>query len=381
MTDDETRHGIGANFPPDPETIQERLTLRYGTMLERMKEIRDTFATVPQTWEDEGTQGKAQELFKDMRSILGQADNDRSIEKEPYLKAGQAVDGFFKNPIDEIKKLRDQLKERMDSFLAKKKEKSRIEKERKEKEERDRADRLRREAEESERRARAAEQQRLEEERRAIEARRRKEQEEAAAAAAQRRSRRIQAITPYLGKRAAREADVAERKVAEKAARDAAAQARRDAEEEARAARSRASDARKEEKTADKAADRHADAVADHGDAAQLNLATAQRADKAADKAGRQASGSAADLSRTRSDGGAVGSLAKRWVAEVVDWQSLKQGGAAGTEDFQRLRDLGVLIGFVHQDALSAAVEKAKTAGIRTLPGVHYEEVEEGRYV
>lgn len=403
----DARHGIGGNKPPlerpaKPIDIHADLDQRYPQIDARAKELTISAESVPAVINDDDTCGKAQELVKQIRVHVSTCKATRKIEKEPYDDGGKAVSGWFGKRYETLDDdLRGKVNLRIEAYLKKKEDEERIRREEQARLAREEAERQLKAAQEAEERKReaeaAAEKARQEEERakaekerqlkeaREAEERARVAREQEKIAEAARKEREAREAREALERKAAearqkeideaaaverakqeaerqrlaaearaaeqtriealrKEREAEERKAEE--ARAAAAEERRkqrEAEEERQAAAAEARDASKDERTAFKAAERH---------------------DKQADRHDAAAQGSAADLARTRSEYGAVGTLAERWVYRIVDINKIP---------LERLRP------YLNPDAIEAAVTRFMQSGQRDLPGVVFEKAKEAR--
>lgn len=320
----------GSNNPP----LKDQIELRYAELFERFKELTASAATVPEKLETDEEAGDAQDLIRMMRVAIKNADGAREIEKEPHANAVKEINATFKQPMEALDKVMRDIKERTEDFMARKKaaEAARLaEIARKEREERDR---------------KAAEAAAAEQKRKEAEAAEAKARAEAAAAEKRRDDARREA---ELQEQRAKDAkDAAEREearaaaLAQKTAADRATIAKVEADASVREAQKDAREANR-------------DAVILTGDAV--------RAEKKAERIEAKID-DAAELSRTRGDLGTVGSLAKRWVYRVTDYSAIPPEA---------------LWAFIHNDAKDAAIWRAMQTGVRSIPGVVIEQVEEAR--
>lgn len=321
---------IGDNNPP----LKEQLEIRHEEIFRRLDELIEDAKSAPTEIETDQACGDVQDLVRMMRKALNAAEEARKAEKEPFDDAVKIVNATFKKPSEALEAVMKDLKARTEKFLEAKKarEAARLaEIARLEREERERkaaeaaaAERRKQEAEEAERKARAA----------AEEAERRREQ-----------ARREEEAARERAKKATEEAEREEARLLAIKARgeqDRATVAKIEAEAEAREAKGEAREANKE---------------------AVLLTGDAVRAEKRAERIDAAIEDGAA-LSRTRGDLGTVGSLAKRWTYRVVDFNALP---------------LDTLRPFLARDAIDAAIFRLMQTGVRELPGVIFEQVEEAR--
>jgi hypothetical protein len=330
------RATIGGNNPP--ATLLEELQERYKADLDRAAEVKDAAQSVPDVIDNDDVQTRVAELIKKMRFVEKTLDGAREIEREPHAKKVTEVNGFFKTKIEPLEALRKTLNERSAAYLEKKAA----------------AERRKVQEEEERRRAKAAEDMRLaqeaEEKKRAAEAAQRKAEADALAAQ-QARDKAIQdakdaearaeaakvreaEMKAQAIKRAAEDALLAKAKME----RDAEEQAQRDAQKAAHEIDMANAKAAREadEKLAAEARAQAAKALIerrDHEEAARVakaevktanrdeqeSLASAVREEKRADRLADVAAGPEADLARTRSEHGAVSTLARVWKYRVVN--------------------------------------------------------------
>lgn len=247
------------NNPPSPiEIIRTELAETHADIVARGKILAEMGERLPNACEDAETAAKLTEAIKSCTAFAGNTgtcEAARKLAKQPHLDAGKVVDTFFANLSLPV----DAVKNRMTALLT-------------------------------------AYQRKLEE----IERKRR--EEEAA------EQRRIQ-----------REAEAAARE-AERVAREAAqAEARRQAEARAIIERQQGEARRKAE--AEEAARREAESARLAAEQAEAERAReAARAERERAEAAKEAANApAAELTRARSDLGAVGSLRTTWHYEVTD--------------------------------------------------------------
>lgn len=321
---------IGDNKPP----IKDQLEMTYADIFRRLTELEAAAASVPAKIENDADAGALQDLVKMMRVAIKQADATRDAEKEPYAQAVKEVNATFKIPMDRLAAVQAKLMERYNAYLEEKKAAAALalaEEARKQREaaaarekERQEAEARRLEAEKQEREAR----ERAEKaERDRIAAKQEAERQEARAKAAREEAEREEARAAAL--KAKREAD-------------AALIAKVEADAEVREAVTEKREAAKDQITAE-------------GQSVRLEKRAERIEEKIED---------GAELSRTRGELGTVGSLAKRWTYRVTDYDKIPMA---------KLRP------FIHQDAINAAIHRMMMSGVRELPGVVFEQIEEGR--
>ena len=106
------RTGLGGNNPPDDqridmltpaEDIDSIVSADVKELTKRADELLATCSRVPETIEDQATYDKVVALIAGIRQMDADREDRRKKIKEPYLKAGQAVDAAFKLLNDEKK--------------------------------------------------------------------------------------------------------------------------------------------------------------------------------------------------------------------------------------------------------------------------------------
>lgn len=90
--------GIGHNLGPEllgPEHVTTPFAERYESILARMEQLAAAAEKVP-TITDETTAGKAGDLVRMIKACAKAGGDAHDAEKEPYLKAGRAIDDYFR---------------------------------------------------------------------------------------------------------------------------------------------------------------------------------------------------------------------------------------------------------------------------------------------
>jgi hypothetical protein len=326
----EAPQSIGSNNPP----LKIQLEEKYPQIFERIKELEIAAKTVPAKIVNEDDAKSAQDLIKMMREAIRTAESTRVEEKKPYDDKASEVHATFKIPMEALDKVMREVIRRHTAFLdekaaaeeARKREAARLEQE-----ERDRKLREAQEAEDRRKRAEEAE---------------RKAKEEAEAAEKRREA-------------AKRDAEEAERRA--KAAQEEAE--RQEARAASLKAKNEADVALIAQVTAERQAHEAKQEVKEASRVADTAFSGAVRADNRAQKLEQSADDKTAN-SRLRGDLGTVGSLAKRWTYRVVDYNKVP---------LESLRP------FLQRDAIDSAVYRMMQTGVRELPGVIFEQVEEAR--
>ena len=287
----------GHNRPPDPiEVLRQQLADTHGPLIARCNELLGV--DLPTEMNDE-EEARVSHVIKSCTKFVRNAEVTRLDANEPHRALIAATDGFFKAMSDKVEALKAKMsKEYLTPYQQKKAD----------------AEKARREAEAAEARRRQEEEaKRAREEQARLAEAKRKEREAKEAAEKAERERQEEVA------RAERERLVAERQAAEaknKRERDAAEKVRREAEARAaeakRAADEEAAKARAEQW---KASNERAEQEREAREAREA--ADKAKAEKAA--AEKSAGARAADMSRTRTDLGAVASLRTSWKHRVVD--------------------------------------------------------------
>ncbi len=348
------RFGIGGNNPP--ENFVDQIKERNKQLLDQVSELLDAAKQAPPAIDNDATHAKVIELSRKMKAVLAQLDSVRKVEVEPWNDKVKAVNGVFKTRMDPLKDAREKLDKAHEDYSLKIAAAKARQLEEEAEAKRRESERLQREAEEAERKQREAEARRLDEERKAREAEearikairdreeaeRRAEEEKRRAAelAAQRKKdEEAEAERRRLAKeqQAKDEADAAARKEQERIDReahearmadlrkqeDAAREARRKADEDAAAAKAKADEERRKMREAEEAAAAAKREERSAGRDSRDAMNEAVRQDSMAEKLDAKAEGPAADLARSRSEHGAVGTLTRRWTCTVTDINAL----------------------------------------------------------
>jgi hypothetical protein len=144
---------IGSNRPPDfAERIGAQIADDYAELASTASLSLEKARSLPETVEDEDTLEKYSSSIVDMRDTAARAEANRKMEKEPFWRAGQAVDGFFNGIQERLNKTIGILQKRVHAYnerkLAAERERRRLEAEE--------TARIAREKQEAEDRTRAA---------------------------------------------------------------------------------------------------------------------------------------------------------------------------------------------------------------------------------
>jgi len=352
------RHSIGANNPPDPiELLRVNLKETHAELMARFSQLIGMADRLPEAMDDEW-EAKISEAIKSCTAFSRNSEVTRLDANAPHRALIAATDAFFKGMSDKVDSLKFKLskeyltpyqQEKADREKRRREEEARIAREKAEEQARLAREEAARVAEAKRREEEARlEAERIKRERIAAEEKRKAdaaaELERQAAAVAEAERLEAEARTKRQREKAAKAVAAAEQEAAEAAARlrreKAAAleKARADAADAKAEAERAAADRREQQRVAAVARDRAASAIQEQ------NVTT------------RAAKASTADLSRTRTDLGAVASLRTTWTFDVVDHAAVPR-----------------LYLEVNEPAIAAAIKAATVDGKCTLKieGVH----------
>ncbi len=96
--------GIGDNQPPeDADPLRDRMADIHGALVARQAALlADEALRVPEIIEDEEGAEKVTDYIKELAGCVKTLEGARVSEKEPFLKSGRTVDGFFKKMTDNL---------------------------------------------------------------------------------------------------------------------------------------------------------------------------------------------------------------------------------------------------------------------------------------
>ena len=95
----------GHNQPPDyAQEVTDRMAADYAEMATSVSSVLEEARGLPEAVDDEDDLHKVSEIVVRMRDTINRADAARKAEKEPYLRSGQAIDGFFNSLIERLDK-------------------------------------------------------------------------------------------------------------------------------------------------------------------------------------------------------------------------------------------------------------------------------------
>lgn len=328
LNDDDARHGIGGNNPPDPiEILRTHLRETYAPLMKRCDELLALEGRLPAEMDDDW-EAKITEAIKSCTKFIRNSETTRLDANEPHRALIAATDGFFKAMSDKV----DTLKTKMAAQYLTPYQQMKAAAEKRRREEEARAakakaaeeERLRREEAarlaEAKRKEEAAKQEaariererREEKERREAEARREIERAEEA----KREARRLEQEAKEKKDREAAEAAKAAKAKADREIAEAKEKRDREAREAKEEAERKAAEAKE---AADRAKDERREQERVAAEARDRAAASTQRANTA----GRAAQAKQSELSRTRTDLGAIASLRTVWEFEVIDAEAV----------------------------------------------------------
>lgn len=328
---------LGHNNPP--QTIADELTQKFPDEIKRYEELMSSAKTAPADIKDDVMHKDMVELAKSMRSLEIVLENNREIEREPWKAKVDAVNGWFKSKLDPLESLRKTIQTRHKDYAERKAaaEKKRLEEEaeRKRAQERE-ALRLAQDAEASKATAaQAAEAARIAADEASL-------QREAATTDLERAQADYHEARANQARIWAKiteiDADIAQRrKSGEKISNDDVIAMRGDlpkqiaeardatnaADRKLKESRLAASEARRKVQEAQRIEDETAREVKAADREVRSHFDEAERLDRSASKIEKVVTGPDSDLARVRSEHGAVGTLQRKWVCEVVDFNQL----------------------------------------------------------
>jgi len=122
----------GHNQPPDyAQEVTDRMAADYAEMASTATSLLEKARGLPETIDSEETLHVFSEQIVDMRDTAARAESTRKAEKEPYYRAGQAVDGFFNTLGERLEKgmavLSKRVTEYKNKILAEERERRRLE--------------------------------------------------------------------------------------------------------------------------------------------------------------------------------------------------------------------------------------------------------------
>ncbi len=288
----QARLSIGSNNPPDPIALLiADLRETHTPLVERADALLGMTARLPEVCEDDDTAVSLTDMIKSCTAFTKNSDAARVSAKEPHLAAGRAVDGFFKKLSDPVDALKVKMSNLLTAFQRKKADE----------------ERRRLQAEAAEAKRLADEEARIAREERAKAEEARRLQAEAEAEVA-----RLKAAAEEAERKAAEDAKRREREAIDAKSREAARLAQIEADKAAavRREQARVAHAEADRLTAERAEQERVAKEARDRQSAARQEANVSRSD---------ATVKAAELTRSRSDLGAVASLRTTWAFELVD--------------------------------------------------------------
>jgi hypothetical protein len=122
----------GHNQPPDyAQEITDRMARDYAELEKSAADLLAEARTLPEEVDDEASLKTFSDVVVRMRDTVGRAEGVRIAEKEPFLRGGQAVDGFFNSMKTRLEKGMLALTKRVNVYqqrkLAEERERRRLE--------------------------------------------------------------------------------------------------------------------------------------------------------------------------------------------------------------------------------------------------------------
>lgn len=378
-------HNLPSYVVPIPDDIHAALGGKWSKEVDRSKELIAAAKDVPEEIKTEDQAKALSSLLKEISAYCKETDAIRVVEKKPFDRAADAVDGFFgelTDPLDtKVEGWKAVLTRRQKKFLDWKEEQKRIareaeaakarEEEQKRLEEAAAAEARRIENERLERIAReeaeAAERRKLDAIREAQEAeeRKRKAQEEERQADARRKEQ--ERLAKELTKK--NEAQAVAMTIAAIQSRQEAevARKRRDEEDRIAAEARKAAGAHKaEEREAEDRAKSHGKEARTAEREERQHMRAVDTLDRTASTLEVQAKAKPAELARTANEYGVVATLAEVWDFEVRDYSKVP------LEELRR---------FMTEEQVDKLIWHYMRAGGRSLPGVHFFQTTQARIV
>lgn len=112
---------IGHNKPPsEVEIVREQLNEKHGQLLMKANVLVDGAAGLPQVVTSDEEAGQVSDYIKMLTGAMKDLEGARVAEKEPHLRMGRAVDGFFKHVSDGVETVKRKINKPLDTFLREK---------------------------------------------------------------------------------------------------------------------------------------------------------------------------------------------------------------------------------------------------------------------
>lgn len=137
------------NNPPLPD----RLAVDYADTVEAIEALAAQANAAPKEIEDDAGMAPIAALVKEATALVKATEAKRVAEKEPFLKAGREIDGFFRQLTERVERIQKAMNARLATYLRAKAEAERAAREA---EERARREEERRQREEADRKMREA---------------------------------------------------------------------------------------------------------------------------------------------------------------------------------------------------------------------------------
>lgn len=117
---------LGHNLPPlTDQELSDRLALEFEDLINRRDELMAAYARAPTVIDDDNA-GDVGDFIKQLTAAAKTAESHRVARKEPYLRAGRVVDGFFKGVSEPIGIAKARIESTLTRFLRAKAERERL---------------------------------------------------------------------------------------------------------------------------------------------------------------------------------------------------------------------------------------------------------------
>lgn len=143
---EEARLGIGGNNPPEI-TLADQLREKHAPALAKLDTLAERANKAPKEITSDEDVAALSDIAADARDERKTLDAIRTAEKDPFLKGGREVDGFFRDPIERATRIETVLTQRVTDYRREQKRKADEARAKHEREEREAAEEARRQAE------------------------------------------------------------------------------------------------------------------------------------------------------------------------------------------------------------------------------------------
>lgn len=147
---------LSNNAPEDVNPLLERLKEDHADLSDKAADLEMERLLLPSKVEDEETAQQFTALIGKLKDLSRETEKKRESTKEPFLRNGRTVDGFFKEVRDPLEASAKDMNDQLNVYTRAKAARERAEREAKEREEREKAEAARRAEEEARRKAEEA---------------------------------------------------------------------------------------------------------------------------------------------------------------------------------------------------------------------------------